>query len=364
MYHIFTHSISCFILIITLGLNLGCTVEVGGLNADAAQPPAATFPTKSRVASLSFSPDGQLLAAAEINGGPGQNNQWTSADPLITTIALRHIPDGEVVHTLTGHTHLVWSVAFSPVGDTLASGSMDNTIKLWDVQSESLLNSWSPPTAHSDGALRGVLSVGFSPDGQILAAAGVDEIWLWRVADGSVLLTLSDRPRLPTIAFSPDGQMIATRNQDKAIELWRVSDGQKIITLPEADPGLCPPVFSADGQFIAACQRRGTINLLRVSDGKVATTIAGHPGGTWRVAFGSASEETILASVGTEGQTGSGENVQPLSAPRLWRVKDGQLLNTFKAESGFNQAVAFSPSGEWLASGGDYAIKLWPVTAK
>ncbi|MFN8459606.1 MAG: WD40 repeat domain-containing protein [Anaerolineae bacterium] len=284
--------------------------------------------------------------------------------PLITTIALRHIPDGQVIHTLTGHTHLVWGVAFNPAGDTLASGSMDNTIKLWDVQSGSLLKSWEAPTAHSDGALRGVLSVGFSPDGQILAAAGVDEIWLWRVADGSLLLTLSDRPHLPTIAFNPAGQMLATRNQDEAIELWRVSDGQKITTLPDADPGLCPPVFSADGQFIAACQRRGTINLLRVSDGKVATTIAGHPGGAWRVTFGSASGEAILASVGTEGQTGSGENVQPLTAPRLWRVKDGQLLKTFKAKSGFYQAVALSPSGQWLATGGDYAINLWAVAAK
>lgn len=364
MHHITARSLSWFILIIIMGLNLGCTVKVGGLTADTSQPPTATFPTQGRVASLSFSPDGQLLAAAEVNGGIGQNNQWTSSDPLITTIALRHIPDGQVVHTLTGHSHLVWNVAFSPAGDTLASGSMDNTIKLWDVQSGSLLKSWEAPSTHSDGAMRGVLTVGFSPDGQILAAAGVDKIWLWRVADGSLLLTLSGRPRLPTIAFSPDGQMIATRNQDKAIELWQVNDGQKIAALSDADPGLCPPVFSTDGQFIAACQRRGTINLLRVSDGKVAATIAGHPGGTWRVAFGSTSGEAILASVGTEGQTGSGENVQPMSAPRLWRVKDGQLLNTFKAESGFSQAVAFSPSGEWLASGGDYAINLWPVAAK
>ncbi len=357
MHSFISHLLSLLLLVTTLGLSAGC----GGLADAPAQAPEATFPTKGRVESLSFSPDGQLLAAAEVNGGIGQNKQWTSADPLITSIALRHIPDGQVVRTLTGHTHLVWSVAFSPAGDTLASGSMDNTIKLWEVQSGRLLKSWEPPTAHSDGALRGVLAVEFSPDGQILAAAGVDEIWLWRVADSSLLLTLSDRPRLPSIAFSPDGHMLASRGQDKAIELWRLSDGQKIGAFPDAEAGLCPPVFSADGQYIASCQRRGAINLLRVADGKVAASLEGHPGGTWRVAFSSAPGEALLASVGTEGQTGGGENVQPLSAPRLWRVKDGQRLGTFRAESGFIKAVAFSPNGAWLASGGDYAINLWRV---
>ncbi|MFN8459607.1 MAG: hypothetical protein U0401_34005 [Anaerolineae bacterium] len=72
-------TISLLILVLILGLSAGCS----GLNADPAQPPEASFSTKGRVASLSFSPDGQLLAAAEVNGGPGQNNQWTSSDPSL-----------------------------------------------------------------------------------------------------------------------------------------------------------------------------------------------------------------------------------------------------------------------------------------
>jgi WD40 repeat protein len=85
------------------------------------------------------------------------------------------MPTGQLLHTLTGHSHAVWSVAFSPDGQTLASGNYDRTIKLWGMPDGKLLGNL---TGH-DKAVR---SVAFSPNGQMLASGSADEtIKLWTV---------------------------------------------------------------------------------------------------------------------------------------------------------------------------------------
>jgi WD40 repeat protein len=87
------------------------------------------------------------------------------------------LSQGQPVRTLTGHTNLVSSVAFSPDGRLLASGSWDQTIKLWGVASGSLVRTL---TGHTDD----VNSVAFSPDGRLLASGSWDKtIKLWDISD-------------------------------------------------------------------------------------------------------------------------------------------------------------------------------------
>jgi glucose/arabinose dehydrogenase len=309
--------------------------------------PAATFQTNGLVVALAFSPDGQTLAVAA--GNPNARGN----------ISLWHLPDRRLIQSLAAEdNNTVWGVAFSPDGQTLASGSQDNRIRLWRVRDGQLLTSWQQPTNPTDPktVARGVRAVTFSPDGHLLASAGVDTVWLWQVADGSLRLTLPNSK--PEVAFSRDGQMLATRSQDGQIKLWSVADNHEVTAIADPDPGLCPLAISPTDQLIASCQRNGTIKLLRLPEGQLVSSLDGHAGGTTRVVF--SPDGKLLGSSGVDDKRGSGENIQPVSAPRLWRVDTGQSVHTFPASTGFIRALAFSPDGQWLASGStESVVSLW-----
>ena len=136
---------------------------------------------------------------------------------------------------LTGHTDWISSVAFSSDGQTLATGSGDNTVRLWDVGTGT---EKSVLIGHTDW----VYSVVFSPDGQMIATGSRDNtVRLWDVGtstEKSVLIGHTDW--VYSVAFSPDGQMIATGSQDGTVLLWRVSP-------PASTPRLTTDVNN-DGQ--------------------------------------------------------------------------------------------------------------------
>ncbi len=130
---------------------------------------------------------------------------------------MRQKPLGE---PLTGHSEPVLSVAFSPDGLTLASGSFDNTVRLWDVLRQKALG--EPLTGHS----KSVYSVAFSPDGLTLASGSSDNtVRLWDVQLRKPLgepLTGHSKS-VYSVAFSPDGLTLASGSSDNSVRLWDVN---------------------------------------------------------------------------------------------------------------------------------------------
>ncbi|MEH2205144.1 MAG: serine/threonine-protein kinase [Nostoc sp.] len=202
------------------------------------------------VKSVAFSPDGQILASGS----------WDK------TIKLWDVNTGTEISTITGHQLQVNSVAFSPQGQFLASASYDRTIRLWQIESSqrelqnrpcySLLSTLS-------GHAWAVLTVAFSPDGKILATGSDDNtIKLWEVNTGQLICTLVGHSwSVVAVAFTADGETLLSASCDKTVKLWRVSTAEEIVTLSGHIDSVSAVAVSKVTQLIASGSQDKTIKL-------------------------------------------------------------------------------------------------------
>jgi len=228
----------------------------------------------------------------------------------------------KTLYTLKGHSNIIYSLAYSPDGKFLASGSSDYTIKIWRVSDGVLMRTIS------DGS--GYLALDYSPDGQILASGNK----LWRVSDGILIRQLSE-PSISNlcVAFSPDGQIIAKGDVNYTITIWRVSDGTKLLTLSGQTQPVYSIAFSPDGLTLASGDNDYKVKTWRTSDGTLLNTMSGHTNLVSAVAFSLDGQE--LASTGGGGG-------------KIWRVSDGTFLRSF----GGGKSLSVSPDGTMIAAGG------------
>ena len=312
------------------------------------------------VTSVAFSFDGTTLASGTRNG----------------TVKLWDVVTRRNVATLPGHTGLVSSVAFLPNGTTLASGSLDNTVKLWDVAMQTNI-----------ATLPGIV-VTFSPDGTILASGSGSRdglVKLWDVATGRNVATLSGhRDWVTSVAFSFDGTILASGSRDGLVKLWDVAIEKNIATL-EHGSSVKAVAFSPDGTILASGSNyNGTVKLWDVA---TQTNIATLPS-IGLVAF--SPDGTILASGSRDGliklwDVTTQTNIAILSG--YWHqvtsvsfLPDGQTLasgswggtvklwdmatKTNVATFSGGRLVTFSPDGKTLASGLNREVKLWDVVTR
>ena len=268
---------------------------------------------------VAFSPDGEFLATA-------------STDKTAKLWTLQ----GEELITFTGHSNRVTAVAFSPGGEYLATASRDNTAKLWNLQGEELIT--------FTGDSNQVTAVAFSPGGEFLATASWDKTAkLWNLQGEKLITFRGHSNRVTAVAFSPGGEFLATASWDKTAKLWNLQ-GQELITFTGHSNSVRAVAFSSDGEFIATASDDNTAKLWNLQ-GEELITFRGHSYGVRAVAFSPGGE--FLA-------TASGDHTA-----KLWNLQ-GEELITFTGHSYLLKAVAFSPDGEYLATAScDKTAKLW-----
>ena len=259
---------------------------------------------------------------------------------LISVVVLPKTFAADIPHTeLKGHTASVYSVAFSPNGEMLASKSFDETIKIWNPNTGQLLR-----TIHTS---RGG-QIAFSPDGNMLASGDTEDkvVNLWDPNTGELLKVLKGHPgNVSYVTFSPDGTMLASGDSEDTIRLWNPDTGELLRILHPKK--LDSITFSADGSIIAnGGAGDANVKVWNPDTGEHLHTLEPVVDDVFDVAF--SPEGHMLASAGWGGID-------------LWDASTGELVRSFPRDTGrFYLSVAFSPDGRTLACGKDFeGISLW-----
>ena len=333
---------------------------------------------------IAFSPDGRFLAS---RGDEHSVHVWElnsrNVEPLI----------------LKGHQDTVQTIAFSPDENFLASGGKDNVIRIWDLvhssdepiileghegDSSSLVFGTDGSMGAGDGS---VLALAFSPDGQTLASGASDNtvrLWKWRQAASETIVLNAHFDWVRTLAFSSDGSFLASGGHDNTVRLWNMReidsepqifrhnswvkttafspDSQLLavgtelgsvylwnLNAPDSDPlilsgheaAVDSMDFSQDGRTLASGSADETIRLWNVREPDTqAIVLAGHEGDVNAVAF-SPKNRSLLASSSNDGNV------------RFWNLKDAETSLRVYPSRG-STSLAFSPDGQFLAWGNHY----------
>ncbi|HSI11850.1 MAG TPA: c-type cytochrome domain-containing protein [Chthoniobacter sp.] len=236
-------------------LAVGSYGSVQLLDATTRQPVRMLEGIAGKVNALRFSADGTMLFAAAGDAGIGGiAYQWKTAD-------------GSLVRQYEGHKDALYALALSPDGQTLATGSYDQKIKLWKVADGTEIKTLS-------GHNGGVYGLSFRPDGKVLASASADRtVKLWDTATGKRLDTLSQPLKEQnTLAFAPDGKTLAAGGADNRIRVWEVSEKAEegsnplLLTRFAHDGAILNLAFSADGKQLVSTAADRTAKVWKAAD--------------------------------------------------------------------------------------------------
>jgi WD40 repeat protein/serine/threonine protein kinase len=339
------------------------------------QPVGDVLQHTGRVRSVAFSPDGKTILT-------GSND---------TTACLWNAATGQRLGEPLKHGQPVSAVAFSPDGARLLAAAEDKTARVWDAKT---LQPAGPTLRHLDR----IFAAAFSPDGKTIVTGGHDDTArLWDAGTGQPIgVPLRHHDDVNVVAFSPDSRRVLTCSEDGLARVWEVSpadhgtrtlgpetkrvvgltfsrDGRSLWSATgkarrfDLSTGACLEEKSLPGQVLAAvaCSPDGATvataslsgwgQLWDAATGKPRGDPLRHPVPSWVMAVAFSPDGRLLATGG-----GDFESAKRRGEGQLWEVRSGRLVTRLEGHDREVIAVAFSPDGRTVATGSrDNTARLW-----
>ena len=321
-----------------------------------AQDPASALYLILRAANLTkqFPPEAYEVIISSLNARPTYGilrvphlvdcEAWSPDGKTIASgswdhkVRLWETNTGQLLKTLDGHSNEVLSLAWSPDGRTLVSSSRDG-IRFWNAMTGEPLGSKISPGAES---------VAWRPDGKVLASCGHNGIRFWTATSGQTRYVLDEGRPCETMSWSPDGNVLVSGNAGQKMTIWDANNRQMLRTLEGHQNSVRSISWNPNGKAIASAGNDNTIRLWSAATGQLKLTIKGHTRGVESVAW-SPDGRTIAS--------GGGDSVA-----RLWDAESGELLHTLMGHQSNVRSVAWSSKGQTLATASwDRTIRLWDI---
>jgi WD40 repeat protein len=276
------------------------------------------------------SPDGQFVASG-------------SADQTVRIWRLKTMSQVAVLP----HSEWVWSIAFSPDGSNIATASEDGIIRLWDIKTETIIHS---QLVHKDA----VLSIRFHPARQLLLSTSRDgTTCLWDIQDDDDVVCLDGNGEAITEGvFSPDGTRFATSSVDGFVRIWSLDTKKEEMILPvDNKMALWTVVFSPDSNSLAAGSETGEIIIWNLVNQEPEKVLKGHVGSVQSIAYCPCGG--ILASASTDGRV------------IIWDTNTGSMQIELEDTGRSVWALAFTTDGRnLLTASPDFTMRLWDLESR
>ena len=273
-----------------------------------------------------------------------QGQKGFAASPIYTLQTILDQVENRAIkpwqhQTLLAHEGTVWTAAFSPDGQRIVTASVDETARVWDAKTGSQL-----------ALLSGVTVAAFSPDGQRIVASSLysKTVRVWDAKTGRQLaLLFGHEDRVTAAAFSPDGQRIVTASWDKTARVWDAKTGSQLALLSVHEFTVTVAAFSPDGQRIVTASADKTARVWSAQTGSQLALLSGHEDRVTAAAFSPDGQRIVASSLYDK-------------TARVWSAKTGSQLALLSGHESWVNVAAFSPDGQRIVTASaDTTARVW-----